>query len=209
MVGYQPGYGVVKDEYPQDASGTYTRLRLLVMVAIKKNYALVAAAIGPYHQFSPELGGGHPSASTCNWPLDMGKYVNSFIWRELAALNTLGVIRPDKAGRGVELTYENPVHNCALCRDRDGRGHSTSHRRGDACRRGDRPHGDHQAWPRMSNCNRRGAAGDRVLHPESAVETGLQQRVAYARRTGILGCQAGHLVRPAGARLRAGRVQRG
>ena len=82
MVGYQPGYGVVKDEYPQDASGTYTRLRLLVMVAIKKNYALVAAAIGPYHQFSPEFGSGHPSGVNMQLALDMGKYVNSFIWRE-------------------------------------------------------------------------------------------------------------------------------
>jgi hypothetical protein len=55
LVGYEPGYGVVKDEYPQDASGTFTRLRLLIMVAIKKDYALVAAAIGPYHKFSPDF----------------------------------------------------------------------------------------------------------------------------------------------------------
>jgi hypothetical protein len=82
MVGYQPGYGVVKDEYPQDASGTFTRLRLLVMVAIKKNYALVAAAIGPYHEFSPEFGSGHPSGVNMQLALDMGKYVNSFIWRD-------------------------------------------------------------------------------------------------------------------------------
>ncbi|HYZ67147.1 MAG TPA: zinc ribbon domain-containing protein [Mycobacterium sp.] len=82
MVGYEPGYGVVKDEYPQDASGTFTRLRLLVMVAIKKNYALVAAAIGPYHEFSPEFGSGHPSGVNLQLALDMGKYVNSFIWRE-------------------------------------------------------------------------------------------------------------------------------
>ena len=82
MVGYQPGYGVVKDEYPQDVSGTYTRLRLLVMVAIEKNYALVAAAIGPYHQFSPEFGSGHPSGVNMQLALDMGKYVNSFIWRD-------------------------------------------------------------------------------------------------------------------------------
>ena len=61
LVGYQPGYGVVKDEYPQDASGTFTRLRLLVMVAVKNDYALVAAAIGPYHEFSPDFGSGHPS----------------------------------------------------------------------------------------------------------------------------------------------------
>jgi hypothetical protein len=82
MVGYQPGYGVVKDEYPQDASGTFTRLRLLVMVAIKKNYALVAVAIGPYHEFSPEFGSGHPSGANMQLALDMGKYVNSFIWRD-------------------------------------------------------------------------------------------------------------------------------
>jgi hypothetical protein len=82
MVGYQPGYGVVKDEYPQDASGTFTRLRVLVMVAIKKNYALVASAIGPYHRFSPEFGSGHPSGVNMQLALDMGKYVNSFIWRD-------------------------------------------------------------------------------------------------------------------------------
>jgi hypothetical protein len=82
MVGYQPGYGVVKDDYPQDASGTFTRLRLVVMVAIKRNYALVAAAMGPYHQFSPTFGSGHPSGVNMQLALDMGKYVNSFIWRD-------------------------------------------------------------------------------------------------------------------------------
>jgi RsiW-degrading membrane proteinase PrsW (M82 family) len=82
LVGYQPGYGVVKDEYPQDASGTFTRLRLLVMVAIKNDYALVAAAIGPYHEFSPDFGSGHPSGVNLQLALDMGKYVNSFIWRD-------------------------------------------------------------------------------------------------------------------------------
>jgi hypothetical protein len=81
LVGYQPGYGVVKDEYPQDASGTFTRLRLLVMVAVKDDYALVAAAIGPYHEFSPDFGSGHPSGVNLQLALDMGKYVNSFTWR--------------------------------------------------------------------------------------------------------------------------------
>jgi hypothetical protein len=81
LVGYQPGYGVVKDEYPQDASGTFTRLRLLVMVAVKNDYALVAAAIGPYHEFSPDFGSGHPSGANLQLALDMGKYVNSFTWR--------------------------------------------------------------------------------------------------------------------------------
>lgn len=82
MVGYQPGYGVVKDEYPQDGSGTFTRLRLIVMVAVKDDYALVAAAIGPYHRFSPDFGSGHPSGVNLQLALDMGKYVNSFTWRE-------------------------------------------------------------------------------------------------------------------------------
>ncbi|MGX9789289.1 zinc ribbon domain-containing protein [Mycobacterium sp. MMS18-G62] len=82
MVGYQPGYGVVKDEYPQDGSGAYTRLRLVVLVAVKDDYALVAAAIGPYHEFSPEFGSGHPSGVNLQLALDMGKYVNSFFWRE-------------------------------------------------------------------------------------------------------------------------------
>jgi hypothetical protein len=81
LVGYQPGYGVVKDEYPQDASGTFTRLRLLVMVAVKNDYALVAAAIGPHHEFSPDFGSGHPSGVNLQLALDMGKYVNSFTWR--------------------------------------------------------------------------------------------------------------------------------
>ncbi len=81
MVGYEPGYGVVKDEYPQDASGTFTRLRILVMVAVKDEYALIAAAVGPYHEFSPDFGSGHPSGANLQLALDMGKYVNSFTWR--------------------------------------------------------------------------------------------------------------------------------
>jgi hypothetical protein len=81
MVGYQPGYGVVADDYPQDPSGTFTRLRLVVMAAVKHDYALVAAAIGPYHEFSREFGNGHPSAANLQLAMDMGKYVNSFKWQ--------------------------------------------------------------------------------------------------------------------------------
>ncbi|KAA0086626.1 zinc ribbon domain-containing protein [Mycolicibacterium sp. P9-64] len=80
-VGYQPGYGVIADEYPQDSTGTYTRLRLLVMVAVKNDIALVAAAAGPYHEFSPSFGTGHPSGANLQLAMDMAKYVNSFAWR--------------------------------------------------------------------------------------------------------------------------------
>jgi hypothetical protein len=80
-VGYQPGYGVVVDDYPQDSTGTFTRLRLLLMVAVKNDLALIAAAVGPYHEFSPDFGTGHPSGANLQLAMDMAKYVNSFAWR--------------------------------------------------------------------------------------------------------------------------------
>jgi hypothetical protein len=82
MVGYEPGYGVVVDEYPQGSSGTFTRLRLVVMTAVRNDYALVAAAIGPYHEFTRDFGTGHPSGVNLQLAMDMGKYVNSFRWRD-------------------------------------------------------------------------------------------------------------------------------
>lgn len=80
-VGYQPGYGVAADDYPQDGSGTYLRLRILVLAAVKNDYVLVASAVGPYHEFSPSFGNGHPSGANLQLALDMAKYVNSFVWR--------------------------------------------------------------------------------------------------------------------------------
>jgi hypothetical protein len=80
MVGYEPGYGVVADDYPQDANGSFTRLRLIVMVAVRNDYALVASAVGPYHEFTRDFGTGHPSGANLQLALDMGKYVNSFRW---------------------------------------------------------------------------------------------------------------------------------
>lgn len=81
MVGYQLGYGEVADEYPQDAAGNYTRLRLLILVAVKDDLALIAAAVGPYHRFAPDFGTGQPSGANLQLALDMAKYVNSFTWR--------------------------------------------------------------------------------------------------------------------------------
>jgi len=81
MVGYQLGYGEVADTYPQDASGKYVRLRVLVMVAVKNGLALIATAVGPYHKFSPDFGTGQPSGANLQLALDMAKYVNSFSWR--------------------------------------------------------------------------------------------------------------------------------
>jgi hypothetical protein len=80
MVGYEPGYGAVFDDYPQDSSGTFTRLRLVAMSAVKNDYALVAMAVGPFHEFTPDFGTGHPSGVNLALALDMGKYVNSFRW---------------------------------------------------------------------------------------------------------------------------------
>ncbi|EHB59456.1 hypothetical protein MycrhDRAFT_1892 [Mycolicibacterium rhodesiae JS60] len=80
-VGYQPGYGVVADLFPTSSSATYTRLRVIVVAAVKHDYALIAAAVGPYHRFGPDYGDGHPSGANLELAMDMGKYVNSFRWR--------------------------------------------------------------------------------------------------------------------------------
>ncbi|MET0450530.1 MAG: hypothetical protein ABW137_01715 [Mycobacterium sp.] len=81
MVGYQPGFGMVADCWPQGATASYARMRVVVMVAVKNDLALVAGAVGPFHAFSPEFGSGKPSATNVQIALDMGKYVNSFSWR--------------------------------------------------------------------------------------------------------------------------------
>ncbi len=79
-VGYEPGYGIVADLYPRDTSSTFTRQRVIVMAAVRHDYALIATAAGPYHEFSPTYGTGHPSGANLEIAMDMGKYVNSFRW---------------------------------------------------------------------------------------------------------------------------------
>lgn len=81
MVGYQSGYGEVADCWPQGSNSSYARMRVMVMVAVKNDLALVAAAVGPYHEFGPDFGFGKPSGANLQIALDMGKYVNSFSWR--------------------------------------------------------------------------------------------------------------------------------
>ena len=81
MVGYQPGYGEAADCWPQGANASYSRMRVLVMVAVKNDVALVASAVGPYPSFGPDFGSGTPSGANLEIALDMGKYVNSFAWR--------------------------------------------------------------------------------------------------------------------------------
>jgi hypothetical protein len=81
MVGYQPGFGLVADCWPQGSNASYSRMRVVVMVAVKNDLALVAGAVGPYHAFGPDFGSGKPSAANLQLALDMGKYVNSFHWR--------------------------------------------------------------------------------------------------------------------------------
>jgi hypothetical protein len=79
-VGYEPGFGLVADVYPRDTSSTFNRLRVIVMAAVRHDYALIATAAGPYHEFSSEYGPGHPSGANLEVAMDMGKYVNSFRW---------------------------------------------------------------------------------------------------------------------------------
>jgi hypothetical protein len=81
QVGYQPGFGAVIDVYKPNAGGGSARLRVLVMVAVKHDLALIAEGAGPYREFTPDFGSGHPSGANFFLALDMGKYVNSFMWR--------------------------------------------------------------------------------------------------------------------------------
>jgi membrane protein implicated in regulation of membrane protease activity len=81
FVGYELGYGEVADDYSADAIGDDGRDRVLIMVAVKNDFALVAAAAGPYREYGPDFGSGHPSGANFFLALDMAKYVNSFRWR--------------------------------------------------------------------------------------------------------------------------------
>jgi hypothetical protein len=79
-VGYQLGFGEVLDVYPQGGASV-SRTRIVAMVAVKNDLALVGAAIGPYRKFGPGDGPGVPSGANLELAQDLGKYVNSFLWQ--------------------------------------------------------------------------------------------------------------------------------
>ena len=80
-VGYRPGYGIVADFRPPGETNSKQTLRVIVIVAVHDDLALVAAASGPFRQFTPGFGPGPPSPANLQIAQDMGKYVNSFTWR--------------------------------------------------------------------------------------------------------------------------------
>ena len=81
MVGFVPGYGEVADIFPLNLGTDSKRLRSVIVVAIKNDLALIAATVGPYHEFGPTFGPGRPSPTSLQIAEDMGRYVNSFRWR--------------------------------------------------------------------------------------------------------------------------------
>ncbi len=81
ILGYEPGYGEVADDWPKGTTTDAQHLRIILIVAVKNDLALVAGAVGPFHQFGPDDGPGPPSPANLDIAKDMGKYVNSFMWR--------------------------------------------------------------------------------------------------------------------------------
>ena len=79
LVGYRPGYGMALDDWPDGADVVDSRTRVLIMVAVKDDLALIAAAVGPYHVSGSNS--GPPTGASLELAADMGKYVNSFRWR--------------------------------------------------------------------------------------------------------------------------------
>jgi hypothetical protein len=81
MVGYQPGYGEIDDFYPQGGASSAEDIRVLVMVAVKNGYALIATATGPYEQWGKQVDDGHPSGANLQVAIWISDYVNRFMWR--------------------------------------------------------------------------------------------------------------------------------
>jgi hypothetical protein len=80
MVGYQRGYGEIDDFYPQGGAASAEDIRVLVMVAVKNGYALIATATGPYEQWGKQFDDGHPSGANLRLAMLISDCVNRFMW---------------------------------------------------------------------------------------------------------------------------------
>lgn len=81
MVGYQRGYGEIDDFYPQGGASDAQDIRVLVMVAVKNGYALIATATGPYEQWGKQFDDGHPSGANLRLAMLISDCVNRFLWQ--------------------------------------------------------------------------------------------------------------------------------
>lgn len=81
MVGYQPGYGAVADLWSPDPNTSPAHKRIVVMVSVKNDLAGIAGGAGPYQEFTPDFGPGHPSGANLWIAQDVGSYANTFRWR--------------------------------------------------------------------------------------------------------------------------------
>lgn len=79
-LGFQPGYGVVADVPASGLEPANGRRRVVVIAAVKNDFALIGGGIGPYRQFGPDSGPGRPSPANVAIAEEMGRYVNSFMW---------------------------------------------------------------------------------------------------------------------------------
>lgn len=78
MLGYQPGYGEIDDFYPQAPTSSATHWRVLVMVSVKNDFAVIAAATGP--SVSSNIS-NHPSGADMLAAFQISEFVNRFMWR--------------------------------------------------------------------------------------------------------------------------------
>lgn len=81
MVGYRLGYGVVIN-YQTPGLSTRNDMRAVVIAAVKDDLALISIAEGPFRRFTNDFGPGPPSAANLEIAMDMGRYVDSFRWKD-------------------------------------------------------------------------------------------------------------------------------
>jgi len=86
MVGYHPGYGEAADLLATGLQQQFTlKMRVLVMVAVKNDLALVARG-GPFRAFGPDSGSGKPSGASLQ--------IRFWTWANTSTAFPGGVIRP-------------------------------------------------------------------------------------------------------------------